>query len=112
MTSEKLSQFAIARYLSGEYDPNPMVAADAIAKDLGHRRGSTGHAIVGLTLKNHRPADAQFCGKCSGTGTFKGPHKTGLCYTCRGKGYTTEADRGRSVNYWVYRAVKEMEDEF
>jgi len=99
----KLSEVAVSQWLSGQYTTHEEVAAG-----LGHRKGSKGHAVVMLTLKNHVPDGAQFCNVCRGTGIYKGTRVTGKCYSCNGKGYTLPKDRAITEHYWSRRAAKEI----
>lgn len=48
-----------------------------------------------------RPGYEQECGKCGGTGKFRGRHR---CWPCNGKGWQTGSDVTRTQLYWARRA--------
>lgn len=46
------------------------------------------------------------CHRCHGTGRIASSRDDGLCYRCKGKGYTTEIDRRRNAGYAKFRKAR------
>lgn len=46
------------------------------------------------------------CHRCNGTGRVASSRDNGLCYRCKGKGYTTRIDRRRNATYAAHRKAR------